>query len=186
MSAALPVLAALRGMRGIGKSALAREVGRELGWPLLDKDDIKAVVYGRTQVADEVSYDLLFRLARRQLQQGLNVLVDSPLMHRGLYELASRTAREAGGRLVVLDCVLTDESEHRRRLDGRATNNPPPEWAIREWAAYIDYRDRALPRSDYVIDVLHQVIDLSQPIPVAALQAVSWLRRILFIPCSPG
>ena len=94
MSAALPVLVALRGIPGIGKTVLARAVGREPGWPALEKDDIKEVVYGRTPVADGLSYHLLFRLAQRQVRQGLNVVVDSPLMIAGLYALASRTALE--------------------------------------------------------------------------------------------
>jgi len=69
MSADVPILAALGGLPGIGKSALARAVGRELEWPVLDKDDFKEIVYGRTAVPDELSYDLLFRLAQRHLRQ---------------------------------------------------------------------------------------------------------------------
>ena len=46
MSADVPILAALGGLPGIGKSGLARGVGRELGWPVPDKDDFKEIVYG--------------------------------------------------------------------------------------------------------------------------------------------
>ena len=57
------------GCPGLANPALARAVGRELGWPVLDKDDFKEIVYGRTAVPDQLSYDLLFRLARRHLRQ---------------------------------------------------------------------------------------------------------------------
>jgi len=35
----MPLLVALKGHPGTGKSALSRTVGRELGWPVIDKDD---------------------------------------------------------------------------------------------------------------------------------------------------
>jgi len=184
MSVALPLLVAVRGMPGIGKTALALALGRELGWPVLDKDDIKEIVYGRTPVADELSYDLLFGLARRQLRQGLNVVVDSPLMHAGLYALALRTAFEADATLVVLDCVLPDAAEHRRRIEARAASRPVRGWGIQDWAGFVEYRDRMLGRSEYVIEVAHTVVDLSQDSNVAAYKAADWLRTCVRAQCA--
>ena len=34
-------LIVMRGLAGSGKSTLARALSRDLGWPLIDKDDIK-------------------------------------------------------------------------------------------------------------------------------------------------
>ena len=94
MSSGRPILAALRGLPGIGKSALAQALGRELGWPVLDKDDCKDVLYGRAEAADELAYDLLFRLARRQLQLGLSVVCDSRCCSRACTPwLAARPRR---------------------------------------------------------------------------------------------
>jgi len=144
MSAHVPILAALRGLPGIGKSALARAVGRELEWPVLDKDDFKEIVYGRTAVPDELSYDLLFRPAQRQLRQGLSVIADSPLLNAGLYALAARTASEVNARMVVIGYVLSDAQDHRRRIDARAADGSRLAWAIRDWAAVVEYRERVL------------------------------------------
>ncbi len=147
-----PLLVAMRGMPGVGKSALARAISLEFGWPVLDKDDIKDVVYGRADAPDKLAYDLQFWLARRQLQQGLGVVCDSPMLHPGVYALATQAADDAGARLVVLECVLGDAAEHRRRIEARSSSNPVRAWAINDWAAFVEYRDRTLPHADYEID----------------------------------
>jgi predicted kinase len=85
-----PLLVAMRGMPGIGKSVLARAISLEFGWPVLDKDDIKDAVYGGAEAPDRLAYDLQFRLARCQLQQGLSVVCDSPMLHPGVYALAAQ------------------------------------------------------------------------------------------------
>lgn len=38
---------ALQGPPGVGKSTLARALSARLGWPLLDKDDIKDLLDGQ-------------------------------------------------------------------------------------------------------------------------------------------
>jgi predicted kinase len=127
-----PLLVAMRGLPGVGKSALARSVSVELGWPVLDKDDIKDVLHGRVDAADELAYDLLFWLARRQLRLGLSVVCDSPLQYPGVHALAVRAAAEASARLVVLECALGDAGEHQRRIEARGPSNRGRDWAINE------------------------------------------------------
>jgi predicted kinase len=174
-----PLLVAMRGMPGVGKSALARAVSRELAWPVLDKDDIKDVVYGRTDNADQLAYDLLFWLARRQLQLGLSVVCDSPLQYPGLYALAVRTASEAGARLVVLECALGNAPEHRRRIEARAPSNRARHWAINDWEAFATYQNSVLPQSGYAIDAPRYVVDLSQPKLQGRREATRWLRSFM-------
>jgi predicted kinase len=170
-----PLLVALRGMPGIGKSALAHALGPELGWAVFDKDDFKAVVYGRTDEPDTLAYDLLYRVLQRQLEQGLNCICDSPMMYPGLFALASRTAQDAGAQLVVLDCVLNDASEHRRRIESRVDW---PAWGIRNWSDLVDYRARNLANLGYAIEAPCRAIDLSQPPTQAAREAADWLRTL--------
>ena len=38
---------ALKGFSGSGKSTLGRALSRQLGWPIIDKDDIKDLIDGR-------------------------------------------------------------------------------------------------------------------------------------------
>jgi diadenosine tetraphosphate (Ap4A) HIT family hydrolase/predicted kinase len=171
-----PLLVAMRGLPGIGKSVLARAISLEFGWPVLDKDDIKDVVYGRAEAPDRLAYDLQFRLARRQLQQGLSVVCDSPMLHPGVYALAAQAADAAGARLVVLECVLGDAAEHRRRIEVRGSSERVREWAINDWDAFVEFRDRTRPHANYEINVPRHVVDLSQPAAQATRDAVRWLR----------
>jgi len=178
VSSGRSLLVALRGMPGIGKSVLARAVGGELGWPVLDKDDIKDVLAGRTDRADELAYDLLFHLAHRQLRQGLSVICDSPLMHPGLYALAGQTAQASGAALVVLDCVVPDVAEHQRRLETRGAGDPTRTWRVNDWQGFITYRARTLPHAGYAIAAPRHLVDLTQPSQLTAHETATWLRGL--------
>ena len=47
---------AMHGPPGVGKSTLARALSVHLGWPLLDKDDIKDLLDGHAEQAGALSY----------------------------------------------------------------------------------------------------------------------------------
>ena len=173
----MPLLVVLRGLPGIGKTSLAGSLARELGWPLLDKDDFKQVLLGRVDAADELAYDLLFEVAGWQLAHGLSVLCDSPLQFASLYELAQRTAQTAAAQLVVLDCVLSDAAEHRRRIEARQRQRPRG-WGIQQWSDLKDYRARLAGQADFFLDVPHRVVDLSQTLAAAVADAATWLRTL--------
>jgi predicted kinase len=171
-----PWLVALKGLPGVGKTTLARELGGTLGWPLLDHDDIKdALAASGAAVSGAASYELLFRLAGRQLLLGLSVLCDSPLISAGLYVLARRTAAEAGGRLGVIECRLVDETEHRRRIEARE-GLLRPDGRLTTWEHLLSYRDRHSATASYPIDSAHLVVDVSRPLPEQVAAALSWLH----------
>jgi hypothetical protein len=70
---------AMKGFAGSGKSTLSRALSKQLGWPVIDKDDVKDLLDGPAQAAGPLAYEIMFNIARRQLLQGLNVICDSPL-----------------------------------------------------------------------------------------------------------
>lgn len=166
----MTMLVALRGLPGVGKSSLGQAVARALGWVYLDKDDLKTVILGHTADDGWLAYELLFSQAERHLRQGLSVVCDSPLQFGGLYAAAQRTAHASGARLVVLECVLADEAEHRRRLEARTDL---PAWRLARWAELVDYRARL---AAYTIEAPCLAVDLSQPLEQATAQALDWLR----------
>lgn len=81
---------AMKGFAGSGKSVLSRALGKQLGWPVIDKDDVKDLLDGHAQAAGPLAYQIMFNIARRQLLQGLNVICDSPLTGNISYERAQK------------------------------------------------------------------------------------------------
>jgi hypothetical protein len=57
-------LIALKGLSASGKSTLGRALSKQLGWPLIDKDDVKDLLDGYTAEAGGLAYDIMFNIAR--------------------------------------------------------------------------------------------------------------------------
>jgi len=94
-------LLALAGEAGSGKSTLSRALGRRLQWPVIDKDDIKDLLYGQAPDSGALAYQVMFNVARRQLLLGLSVICDSPLTGRIAYDRAAGIAAETGASLAL-------------------------------------------------------------------------------------
>lgn len=169
------LLVALRGMPGSGKSTLGRAISRRLGWPVIDKDDAKDLIDGHCDDSATLSYSLMFNVARRQLEQGLNVICDSPLTYASLYEQARRVAREAGATLVVLECVCSDEVEWRRRVDARREVGLPAHH-MRNWEKLQEYRQAVEGKVDYPVAEERLVVDTTRPLEELVEEVVEWLQ----------
>ena len=120
----VPVIIAMKGHPGTGKSTLARSIASSLRIPLLDKDDIKdcTVSLQRTSppsLLNDLSYDAIWHLAATQLRLRLSVVIDSPLSRRDHLDRLLRIAATASARVVVVECRPSDEAEWRRRLERR-------------------------------------------------------------------
>jgi predicted kinase len=171
------LLVALKGMPGSGKSTLGRAISKRLGWPIIDKDDVKDLIDGHSDDSATLSYQVMFNIARRQLEQGLNVICDSPLTYEGLYEEARQVAIEAGARLVVLECVCQDEAEWQRRVDARKDLELPGHH-MTNWRKLQEYRQSVEGKTEYAISDPHLVVHTNRPIDVLVQQAVEWLERV--------
>ncbi|KAF0907453.1 hypothetical protein E2562_017386 [Oryza meyeriana var. granulata] len=166
------VIVAMKGHPGSGKSTVARAIAAALRCPLLDKDDIRDCtlhlerVDGRAVgMLNELSYAVLWRVAERQVELGLSIVVDSPLSHRA--HLDALTCLPAA-LVVVVECRPGDEEEWRRRLEERGAavaEGGGNGWhKPKTWAELERLRDGYQGCTDYEFgDVPRIVVDTTDP-----------------------
>ena len=116
-----PVVVAMKGHPGSGKSTAAQAIAAALRCPLLDKDDVRDCTLALEAVAasgvlNELSYAVLWRVAEKQVQLGLSVVIDSPLSRRDHLDALTRIP---GALVVTVECHPSDREEWRRRLEKR-------------------------------------------------------------------
>ncbi|MED6124909.1 hypothetical protein PIB30_063405 [Stylosanthes scabra] len=129
----VPVIIAMKGHPGTGKSTLAHSTASALKIPLLDKDDIKDAVVSLQNahslppsLLNDVSYDALWHLAATQLRLRLSVVIDSPLSRSHHLDSLRRIAAHAAAKVVVVECRPSSEDEWRRRLERRGGEGHKP------------------------------------------------------------
>ncbi|KAF8412727.1 hypothetical protein HHK36_000696 [Tetracentron sinense] len=126
------VIIAMKGHPGTGKSTLGRALAGALKWPLIDKDDVRDCTAPLDQqyslpvsVLNDLSYQVIWSIARTQLLLGLSLVLDSPLSRRAhldrLLQLASSSS--GGARVFVVECIPQDQLQWRRRLQRRAASD---------------------------------------------------------------
>jgi len=123
------------GLPGVGKTALARGLARELGAVHLRIDTIEMAIW-RSRLRDDrdlddAGYQVAYGIAADNLRLGHTVIADSvnPVA-------ATRAAWRAVAQAVPvsaceIEVICSDIGEHRRRVEKRETDLPgfvPPTW----------------------------------------------------------
>lgn len=167
-------LVMLRGLPGCGKTTIGRALSKRLGWPLIDKDDIKDVLEQYVQGSGGYSYEVMLALARRQLLQGLNVICDSPLVNCMTYERAQAIAIETGASLMLVECLCSDQEQWRQRINARKTPQLATHRQI-DWESFQIYLLHARAEAGYPISHPLLVIDTIRPLSECMTEIVEWL-----------
>jgi predicted kinase len=168
-------LIAMKGFAGCGKSTLSRALSRELGWPMIDKDDVKDLLDGHASAAGPLAYNIMFNIARRQLLQGLNVICDSPLTGNISYEHAQAIARETHASLGIIECVCSDETLWSERINGRKEFQLPAHHQT-DWAAMQAFLRHPHLQENYSITHPHLVVDTARSLQECIAEALAWLE----------
>ena len=155
------ILIAMKGHPATGKSAVAETLARRLRVPLIDKDDIKDYVLEMPD-ANELAYQIMWRIVETQLSVGVSVIAVSPLSYPNGYARAQEIAAQHGARLLIVETVL-DEAEWRRRLDARQPGYSTHK--ISGWAAMQEMLRRYDGCWRYPIKPEHHLmLDTAQPL----------------------
>lgn len=178
-------LIVMKGPPGSGKSTIARALSRRLCYPLIDKDDILDILHRDEQVPDVLdnnallasglSYDVMFRVARRQLVQGLSVICDSPLTSIMGYRQAQTIAAEAHATLVIVEGYCSDTMQWSQRIDARKMLSLPSHHQT-DWHALQSYLSYYRSESGYPITHPHLMIDTTNPLEQCVDTIVNWLE----------
>lgn len=121
------MLIAFAGLPATGKSAIARELSRQMGATYLRIDSIEYAIR-RARYATEDLYDLGYRiayaLAEENLRIGCKVVADSVNPLGVTREAWLEVARRAEVVPIEVEIVCSDREEHQRRLETRVTDFP--------------------------------------------------------------
>ncbi len=117
-------LVLMAGLPGAGKSTLASELGRELNWHVIDKDQHKEVLLKQgieEEKAGHATYELAFSTARGSLaKQHASIILDSAALHPFILTSAQRIVHSIqGAQLKIILCVAD-----RITRDERLRNRP--------------------------------------------------------------
>lgn len=167
----------MKGYAGSGKSTLSRALSKELGWPLIDKDDVRDLLDGPSSRVGGLAYDIMFNIARRQLLQGLSVICDSPLTGIVAYEHARAIAKEAHASLGIIECHCSDASLWEQRINSRKALHLPAHHQT-DWNAFQDFLQQPHIQASYSIVHPHLIVDTVQPLQECLKSVHVWLEQV--------
>ena len=162
------------GLPGTGKSTLAEAVSKVLGIPVFAKDRLEATLLRcglKPSSADKslgfASYELLTVLAERQLVLRQSVILDSVAATKTIRSAWYQLAEQYRANCRIIECVCSDESFHRSRLEQRQRNIPG--WHELEWSEVDGVRRYYSPWEGE-----HLVLDMTHPFDENFLKAKTY------------
>jgi predicted kinase len=121
------VLIVFGGLPGVGKTAIARELARELRAVFVRIDSIEFALRESGRLAgpmEDAGYRVAYAIAEDNLRGGQTVIADCVNPLRITRQAWRAAASRAATAIVEVEIVCSDPAQHRRRVDTRGTDFP--------------------------------------------------------------
>lgn len=172
-----PVLVLMAGLAGSGKTTLATALGRELHWPILDKDLLKAELLDMELGMPEkqigwIAYELLLIQAQDILvRQRLSLIFDTAAHLSFILERVTSIILSAEADLKIILCTANSQLRSERLNERIASNQYP---------SFMNSTDTVAIKNDLEsfshlpLDKL--IIDTSNSLEICVNRAILFLR----------
>jgi predicted kinase len=148
------MLIVLGGLPGVGKTTIARELARRLPAVHIRIDSIEQALRPAVAEMEDWGYRVGYALAEDNLRLGMTVVADSvnPIeMTRAAWR---SVAERAGARMLQIEIVCSNPSEHRRRVETRAPDIAAQ--GLPMWTDVVERQYEPWPDADVVVDTSHE------------------------------
>jgi predicted kinase len=154
------MLVIFSGLPGVGKTAISRELARQIDAVHLRIDSIEQAIRGSaigSQPLKDVGYRVAYAVAEDNLRIGRIVIADSVNPLRLTRDAWVSVAKRAGVRAVEIEVTCSVSEEHRRRVEARAADIPGMKMPT--WADVVAREYDAWDREHLVIDSANRATD---------------------------
>ena len=164
-ASAAPVVIALMGLPGSGKTTLAEALAPQLSARTVSRDTVRAAMFrpcSYTDAEKEAAFAAVLRAVAVNCGLGCPTIVDGmPFSREGELEAVSETSEEHGGRAIAVFCSIPVEQAQRRIRCQRPASEPVAEDRDGDLVLEVARRFRALPTDTLELDATRPVDELS-------------------------
>ena len=147
------MLVIFSGLPGVGKTAVARDLARQIGAMYLRIDSIEHAIRSSGMISrslDDLGYRIAYVVAEDNLRIGGTVVADSVNPIHLTRDAWLEVAKRANAKAIEIEISCSDSYEHRRRVETRVADIPGS--TIPTWADVAEREYHSWQREHLVID----------------------------------